>query len=185
MNSLIRFAALNITKASNPVCRPFTLSHKYKKNSDDQAPTMSATFDDQIKTIQKNEDNYYTDVKRNFDSVQAKRSNESVDEKRARLIYQSRKRGITENGLLLGNFSAEFVPGMSEQELDEYNLIINSLANEWDLYYWLTNARPLPDDLKDSVVLKKMVEYCRNEGNKERLVLPQLPNLYEAKKEAK
>jgi len=182
MNSLIRFAALNITKASNPICRPFTLSHRHKKN-DDQHP-MSATFDEQIKKIQKNEDSYYTDVKRNFDALQAQRSNESVDEKRARLLYQSRKRGITENGLLLGNFSAEFVPGMSEKELDEYNMIINSLANEWDLYYWLTNARPLPDELKNSVVLKKMIDYCRNDENKERLVLPQLPNLNEAKKKS-
>ena len=77
----------------------------------------------------------------------------------------------------MGNFSAEFVPDMSESELEEYNLIINSLHNEWDLYYWMTNARPLPDELKESVVLKKMIAYCANEENKERLVLPNLPNL--------
>ena len=32
--------------------------------------------------------------------------NEPLTEKRSRLIYQSRKRGMLENGLLLGNFQS-------------------------------------------------------------------------------
>lgn len=135
------------------------------------------TMEEEISTIHKNEDAYYGAVKSSFDNVQTGRKNESVQEKRARLIYQSRKRGTTENGLLLAHFSQEFVPAMTETELDEYNLIINSLANEWDLYYWLTNARPLPDDLQNSGVMKKMIDFCANAENKERLVMPTLPNL--------
>ena len=33
--------------------------------------------------------------------------NEAIDEKRARLVYQSRKRGMLENGLLLGSFASK------------------------------------------------------------------------------
>ena len=33
--------------------------------------------------------------------------NEAIEEKRARLVYQSRKRGMLENGLLLGSFASK------------------------------------------------------------------------------
>lgn len=176
MNSLIRLTASQF--ANKSVLRSFSANTVLFK---DKTPVdlngQINTIDDQIKTIQKNEDQYYGDVKKSFDNLQTGRKGETIDEKRSRLLYQSRKRGITENGLLLGNFSAEFIPGMTEAELEEYNLIINNLYNEWDLYYWLTNARPLPEEIKDSKVLKKMIQYCANEENQERLIIPNLPNL--------
>ena len=52
---------------------------------------------------------------------------------------------------------------MTEQELNEYDSIINNLHNEWDLYYWLTNATPVPDELKQSKILELMKNFCAND----------------------
>lgn len=38
-----------------------------------------------------------------------------------RLIYQSRKRGMLENGLLLSTFAAKFLGQMSDKQLQEYD----------------------------------------------------------------
>ncbi len=44
----------------------------------------------------------------------AKTTDEPMDTKRARLLYQSRKRGIRENGLLLGTFAKKYLPDFNE-----------------------------------------------------------------------
>ena len=131
----------------------------------------------EIEQIKKNEASYFANVKTSFDNLQASRAAESVDEKRSRLLYQSRKRGITENGLLLANFSAEHLPSMSVAELAEYDAIINNLHNEWDLYYWLTGAVPLPDEVKTNTVMAKMKIYCSNELKQSRYVQPDLSTI--------
>ncbi len=185
MNNILRAKLLLSSVTTSMATRPITMNSSQLLSDKSGLTRMERyglkekrnTMEEEIQQIQKNEDQYYGAVKNSFDSVQTARRNESVAEKRARLVYQSRKRGTTENGLLLAHFSQEFVPGMTETELDEYNLIINSLANEWDLYYWLTNARPLPEAIKDSGIMKRMIEFCANADNKQRLVMPTLPNL--------
>ena len=49
------------------------------------------------------------------------RHNESVDVLRARLTYQSRKRGTLESDLLLSTFARDHLKGMDEGELKEYD----------------------------------------------------------------
>ena len=39
---------------------------------------------------------------------------EPLEEKRARLVYQSRKRGILENGLLLAGFADKYISEFNE-----------------------------------------------------------------------
>jgi hypothetical protein len=51
------------------------------------------------------------------------RDHETVPALRARLIYQSRKRGMLEGDLILSTFAAEHLPSMSEQELLEYDRV--------------------------------------------------------------
>ena len=95
-----------------------------------------------------------------------------MEEKRSRLKYQSRKRGTLENGLLLSNFAHEHLPTMNEDELNEYDKIINSLHNEWDLYYWLTNTVPIPEEIQSLAVMQKMKKYCMNEQRLSRITQP-------------
>lgn len=51
------------------------------------------------------------------------RPNESIDTMRARLVYQSRKRGTLESDLLLSTFAREHLKGMLETELKEYDKV--------------------------------------------------------------
>ncbi|BAO42250.1 succinate dehydrogenase assembly factor 2 [Kluyveromyces marxianus DMKU3-1042] len=102
------------------------------------------------------------------------RTGESLDRKRARLIYQSRKRGILETDLLLSRFAAKYLKTMSPEELQEYDELLNEL--DWDIYYWATenySITPLPDKWKDSKMLKRLQEFSKNK-DREILSMPDL-----------
>lgn len=55
------------------------------------------------------------------------RSSETPDVTRARLLYQSRKRGILETDLLLSTFANKHLSTMSEQEMREYEKVDSSI----------------------------------------------------------
>ena len=44
-----------------------------------------------------------------------------MEEKRARLMYQSRKRGMLENGLLLGSFASKHLATFDDEQLALYD----------------------------------------------------------------
>ena len=79
-------------------------------------------------------------------------SSESIDMKRARLLYQSRKRGMLENDLLLATFAAEHLKTFSEKQLNLYDRLINGVSNDWDIYYWVVGQKPTPDCFNDEVM---------------------------------
>jgi succinate dehydrogenase assembly factor 2 len=51
------------------------------------------------------------------------RPNEPQETLRARLVYQSRKRGILESDLLLSTFARDQLPGMGAEEMREYDKV--------------------------------------------------------------
>ncbi|KAI0406051.1 Flavinator of succinate dehydrogenase-domain-containing protein [Xylaria palmicola] len=61
---------------------------------------------------------------------------------RARLVYQSRKRGILETDLLLSTFADQYLPAMTRAEMGEYDLFLDE--NDWDIYYWATQDETQP-----------------------------------------
>ncbi|KAK9456645.1 Flavinator of succinate dehydrogenase-domain-containing protein [Dipodascopsis uninucleata] len=91
------------------------------------------------------------------------RHGESMDHKRARLLYQSRKRGILETDLLLSRFARSYLQDMDEEMLEEYDKFLDEY--DWDIYYWVTdNPRsPVPDRWKDSKVLCMLKEQVKNQ----------------------
>lgn len=102
------------------------------------------------------------------------RTGESIDVKRARLVYQSRKRGILESDLLLSRFAKRYLSGFSQEELDEYDKLLDE--PDWDIYYWATknyDVTPLPDKWKNSKILKLLQEDAENK-EKEILRMPEL-----------
>lgn len=106
----------------------------------------------------------------------APRVNEPTDKKRARLLWQSRKRGILETCVILGKFAKEYLPTLSREELDEYDLFMNE--NDWDIYYWVTETpeapKPCPERWQNSSVLAKLRKVGRNEKRE----IMQQPELY-------
>lgn len=117
------------------------------------------------------------------------RINESVNTLRARLVYQSRKRGTLESDLLLSTFARDNLPVMSEQELQEYDRVgfpaetlmtrrssVLQLLDEpdWDIYYWATGNRTAPERWRDTPLLQKLAKHAKNEGKTVR-IMPALP----------
>ncbi|KAH6559691.1 hypothetical protein BASA50_010114 [Batrachochytrium salamandrivorans] len=99
------------------------------------------------------------------------RKNESIQTKRARLIWQSRKRGILETDLLLSTYICHALPTMTESELAEYDLLLDE--NDWDIYYWSTGAKPPPEHISRLSIFPALVEHCLN---KRKLIL-RMPNV--------
>jgi succinate dehydrogenase flavin-adding protein (antitoxin of CptAB toxin-antitoxin module) len=69
-----------------------------------------------------------------------RRVGEDLKTMRARLIYQSRKRGILETDLLLSTFAHENLERMDRDMLDQYDRFLDE--NDWDIYYWATQQAP-------------------------------------------
>lgn len=102
-----------------------------------------------------------------------KRRVENVETTRARLLYQSRKRGMAENDILISTFAQRYLPGFDVDQLCMYDDIINKPSNDWDLYYWMTGASPIPAEFNNKV-MDLMVEHSKNTGMEVRITQPPL-----------
>lgn len=114
------------------------------------------------------------------------RENESIPTLRARLIYQSRKRGTLEADLLLGTFANEYLMSMSEEDMREFDRVspmFHSMAiiqymqlmdePDWDIYYWAVGKRALPARWASSPLLANLKKHAANEGK----VVRRMPDL--------
>ncbi|XXH03778.1 hypothetical protein Hte_010184 [Hypoxylon texense] len=59
---------------------------------------------------------------------------------RARLVYQSRKRGTLEADLLLSTFADTYLPTMTREQMAQFDRFLDE--NDWDIYYWATQEPP-------------------------------------------
>ncbi|XP_070623189.1 succinate dehydrogenase assembly factor 2, mitochondrial [Erythrolamprus reginae] len=106
------------------------------------------------------------------------RPNEPLASKRARLLYESRKRGMLENCLLLSLFAKENLNKMNEQQLDLYDRLINEPSNDWDIYSWATETKPAPE-IFENEILQMLREFTKNKHREKRLRQPDLEYLAE------
>ncbi|KAK4881018.1 hypothetical protein RN001_004337 [Aquatica leii] len=93
---------------------------------------------------------------------------------RARLLYQSRKRGMLENGLILSSFAAKFLPDMTEEQLGLYDRLINTPSNDWDIYYWAVGTKETPEEF-DNEIMRMLKQHVKNP---DRTGLTMQPPLY-------
>ncbi|QSZ33013.1 hypothetical protein DSL72_002598 [Monilinia vaccinii-corymbosi] len=70
-----------------------------------------------------------------------RRDGEHEEKMRARLLYQSRKRGILESDLLMSTFADAHLPTMTAAQMVQYDHFLDE--NDWDIYYWATQE-PAP-----------------------------------------
>lgn len=73
---------------------------------------------------------------------------ESREQRIRRLIYQTRKRGILETDLLMSTFAMKELWEMPEKEIEEFDRLLDE--PDWDLYYWMTDRKPVPDRWRES-----------------------------------
>ncbi|XP_054627760.1 succinate dehydrogenase assembly factor 2, mitochondrial [Dunckerocampus dactyliophorus] len=101
---------------------------------------------------------------------------EPTDIKRRRLLYESRKRGMLENCILLSLFAKRYLNTMSDTQLQQYDRLINEPSNDWDIYYWATEAQPTPD-VYQGEVMDMLKEFTKNRNQEQRLDAPSLEYL--------
>ncbi|KAI9507907.1 Flavinator of succinate dehydrogenase-domain-containing protein, partial [Russula earlei] len=100
------------------------------------------------------------------------RPGEPIETARARLVYQSRKRGTLESDLLLSTFAKEHLGAMDAEELSEFDKLMDE--PDWDIYYWATGKRTPPERWAGSKLLDKLKVHARNEGK----VVRRMPDLH-------
>ncbi|XP_066592458.1 succinate dehydrogenase assembly factor 2, mitochondrial-like [Prorops nasuta] len=96
-------------------------------------------------------------------SIHIEHQEEKKDVRKARLIYQSRQRGILENCLLLGTFANKYLDGFNEKQLQMYDNLINAPSNDWDIYYWAIEHNPVPPEF-DNEIMDLLKEHTRNKN---------------------
>ncbi|XP_067938144.1 succinate dehydrogenase assembly factor 2-B, mitochondrial-like [Watersipora subatra] len=106
--------------------------------------------------------------------VYAARPGESLEQKKARLLYQSRKRGIKETDLVLSTFAHKYLHKLSEEELAEYDRLINVPSNDWDIYYWASGVVEAPPEF-DGPIMRKLIAHTQNNERESRIQQPDLP----------
>jgi len=86
-----------------------------------------------------------------------RRTGEDLPTMRARLLYQSRKRGTLESDLLLSTFASERLSSMNKAQLEQYDHFLDE--NDWDIYYWATQtANPTSLEYAEGAVTNKKDE---------------------------
>ena len=93
---------------------------------------------------------------------------EEPEVKRARLLYQSRKRGMLENDLLLSTFASKHLATFNEDQLEMYDRLINGVSNDWDIYYWVVGQKATPEVFENQIMdllklhAKNLDKECRS-----------------------
>lgn len=94
------------------------------------------------------------------------REGENATLKRSRLVYQSRKRGMLENGLLLSTFAKKYLDSFDENQLKLYDRLINLPSNDWDIFHWATNVKPTPAEF-DNEIMDLLKKHIKNDNRED------------------
>lgn len=88
-------------------------------------------------------------------------SSAGLDPRRRRALFRAWHRGMREMDILLGKFADASLAGMSEAEMDEFEVILDAIDR--DLLAWLTGEAPLPQEY-DRPVMRKLMDFHRHDG---------------------
>lgn len=80
-----------------------------------------------------------------------------AERRRARLRFRAERRGFKEADLIFGAFAAEFLPKLTEAELDQFEALLR--APDRDVFSWLQDHEPVPAAF-DTPVFAKLKTLC-------------------------
>lgn len=80
---------------------------------------------------------------------------------------------MLENGLLLSTFASKYLKGMTEEQVELYDKLINKPSNDWEIYYWATGNKPTPEEYQSEIMVM-LQEHARNEDQDSRITQPPL-----------
>lgn len=101
------------------------------------------------------------------------RPSEEIETKRSRLLYQSRKRGMLENDLLLSTFASKYLKSLEPSLLQQYDDLINGESNDWEIFYWINGQKQTPSKYENDI-MKLLRQHAANLNKEQRLRQPDL-----------
>ena len=82
------------------------------------------------------------------------RSSEGLSERQRKLLFRSWHRGMREMDLILGQFADANIDTLSDDELDQYEALMEALDR--DLLKWVTGEAAVPAEF-DTPIFQKVV----------------------------
>lgn len=119
------------------------------------APTLTGLTDVQELKVQSINDklrNRHVQIEATMDPV------EKDVARRKRMIYRSKQRGWLEADILMGSWAVQYVPGLTEAQLDEYETILNE--ETIDIFNYITGKDALPPRLQGLGLMKELQAYA-------------------------
>jgi antitoxin CptB len=83
-------------------------------------------------------------------------SSDGLDVRRRRLLFRSWHRGTREADLIMGRFADVHLPGFSDDELDQYEHLLEAL--ETDLLSWVTGVMEVPPE-HDTAMFRRVRDF--------------------------
>lgn len=75
--------------------------------------------------------------------------------------------------LIGSTFADKHLDGLNDNQLDQYDKLINEPSNDWEIYYWMTDKKPTPTEY-DNPVMELLKIHAKNENMEERIRQPDL-----------
>ena len=70
-------------------------------------------------------------------------------------------------------FANEYLDHMNDFQLDQYDNLINQPSNDWDIYYWATGVKAIPEEY-DNEIMQLLKNFTKNEKMESRIRQPDL-----------
>ena len=74
------------------------------------------------------------------------------------LSFRAWRRGFKEADIILGNFADDRLPGMTPEELDIFEILLE--VPDHDLYGWIIQRDPTPPDFQ-SMIMDQLNQYYK------------------------
>ncbi|MFT4075687.1 MAG: succinate dehydrogenase assembly factor 2 [Asticcacaulis sp.] len=75
-----------------------------------------------------------------------------------KLSFRAWRRGFKEADIILGNFADDMLPGMTDEELDIFEVLLE--VPDQDLYGWIIERDPTPP-AHQSIIMNKLNDYYK------------------------
>lgn len=91
----------------------------------------------------------------------SQRSSADLNPRRRRILFRSWHRGLREMDLIMGQFADSRIGDLSDDELDEFELLIE--VPDRDLLMWITGEAPVPENY-DRPVYRRLKDFHTHLG---------------------
>jgi antitoxin CptB len=89
------------------------------------------------------------------------RSSADLDPRRRKVLFRAWHRGMREMDLLMGQFSDAEIGTMSNEDLDDFELLIE--VPDRDIFAWLTGEAETPSNY-DTAVFRRLKAFHTHQG---------------------